>query len=217
MPANQPGAVDEYWRASGRFSGVSQAGAAPGAYAVHGLQQPHSGVSQADAVPGSYAVRDSQQPLHARPDGQYAGAPTNPNSNQGSQPPLRVDVPYDPKLPPHPEGDDAYNEHVMRKHRDSTMLSLQMQRNWGHWLATSVTLEVVRRAANEQYSANLVGSHTMLYAAVLQSVPDVPAMQTIRTMIEDAALQPYLDAIELEGDMPANDDGAGGDVDAMAT
>jgi len=37
------------------------------------------------------------------------------------------------------------------------------------------------------------------------------------TMIEDAALQPYLDAIELEGDMPANDDGAGGDVDAMAT
>ena len=37
------------------------------------------------------------------------------------------------------------------------------------------------------------------------------------TMIEDAALQPYLDAIELEGDMPANDGDAGGDVDAMAT
>ena len=37
-------------------------------------------------------------------------------------------------------------------------------------------------------------------------------------MIEDAALQPYLDAIELEGDMPANDAGAGGDDgDAMAT
>ena len=87
---------------SGRFSGVSQAGAVPSAYTVHGLQQPHSGVSQAGAVPGSYAVRDSQQPLHARPDGQYAGAPTNPNSNQGSQPPLRVDVPYDPKLPPAP-------------------------------------------------------------------------------------------------------------------
>ena len=59
---------------SGRFSGISQAGAAPGAYSVH----------------------CSQQPLHARPDGQYAGA--SPNPNQGPQPPLRFDVPYDPKM-----------------------------------------------------------------------------------------------------------------------
>ena len=106
------------------------------------------------------------------------------------EPTIKVDVPSEPKLPPHPDAADAYDVERMRDFKVRTLQGLNKQRLWAFWLTTRVTPEAVARAQTEQHYANMVSSHCMLYAAVLDCIPDTSAMRTIRLHVQSAAVVP---------------------------
>ena len=101
---------------------------------------------------------------------------------------VKVDVPAEPKIRSHPEGDDAYSPMIMGKYAADVMSDLTSQRWWGFWLNTEMTPEIEQNSHCEQFAANTVATHVMLHAAVFKAIPDTPANAEIRRHVADSCV-----------------------------
>ena len=101
---------------------------------------------------------------------------------------MKVDVPPEPKLKPHPSGDDVYCPIYMDKWGKESLNFLKKQRLWAFWIQTSMSEMIEQNALTNQMAANTIAAHAMLYAAVFDCVPDTSEFKTIRDDIATAAI-----------------------------
>lgn len=109
--------------------------------------------------------------------------------NAGRSPLPKVDVPPEPKLKPHPAGDDVYCPIYMDKWGKESLNFLKKQRLWAFWIQTSMSEVIEQNALTNQMAANTIAAHAMLYAAVFDCVPDTSEFKTIRDDIAAAVLR----------------------------